>query len=52
VLWFRIPLHYAAGHTNYQCVVSLVGCGSAVNKSDTRGCSPLHYAAAADLDAK
>ena len=49
---YRCPLHYAAGHINYECVVSLVATGSNVSKSDTKGCTPLHYAATADADAK
>ena len=49
---FRTALHYAAGHVHYLCVKSLVASGCNVNKVDTRGCTPLHYAAAADSDAK
>ena len=49
---YRTALHYAAGHVHYLCVKSLVASGCNVNKVDTRGCTPLHYAAAADSDAK
>lgn len=48
----RTALHYAAGHVHYLCVKSLVASGCNVNKADTRGCTPLHYAAATDRDAK
>ncbi|KTG33483.1 hypothetical protein cypCar_00041822, partial [Cyprinus carpio] len=45
-------LHYAAANCNYQCVFALVGSGASVNERDVRGCSPLHYTAAADYDGK
>ena len=48
----RSALHYAAGHVRYHCVKSLVLSGSSVNQADTKGCTPLHYAAAGDVDAK
>ena len=48
----RTPLHYAAANGHYNVVMSLVMSGSKVNIQDTRGCTPLHYAAAADSDAK
>ena len=46
----RTPLHYAAANCNYQCLFALVGSGASVNDLDERGCTPLHYAAAADTD--
>uniref|UniRef100_A0AAX7UI30 Ankyrin repeat domain 28b n=1 Tax=Astatotilapia calliptera TaxID=8154 RepID=A0AAX7UI30_ASTCA len=46
------PLHYASANCNYQCVFALVGSGASINELDKRGCSPLHYAAAADIDGK
>ena len=49
---YRTALHYAAGHVQYFCVKSLVATGCSVNQVDTRGCTPLHYAAAADEEAK
>ena len=49
---FRTALHYAAGHVNFLCVKTLVAAGCNVNQTDTWGCTPLHYAAAADRDAK
>jgi len=33
-------------------VMSLTASGAKVNVIDTKGCSPLHYAAAYDMDAK
>ena len=48
----RSALHYAAGNVNYTCVVSLVTAGAEINVLDNRGCTPLHYAAASDVDAK
>ena len=48
----RTPLHYASANCNYQCVFALVGSGASINELDQRGCSPLHYAAAADTDGK
>lgn len=51
-MFYRTALHYAAGHVHYLCVKSLVASGCNVNKVDTRGCTPLHYTAAADSDAK
>ena len=48
----RTPLHYAATMVQYQCAVSLTVAGSKVNVVDTKGCSPLHYAAACDAEAK
>ena len=52
VVCFRTPLHYAAANCHYSVVVSLVLAGSKVNVQDVRGCTPLHYAAAADTNAK
>ena len=51
-LSYRTPLHYAAGSVHYRCVVSLVTAGADINVLDNRGCTPLHYAAASDIDAK
>lgn len=48
----RTPLHYASANCNYQCVFALVGSGASINELDQRGCSALHYAAAADSDGK
>lgn len=48
----RIPLHYAAGNANHQCVLSLVAMGSNVNHLDFQKCTPLHYAAASDSEAE
>lgn len=48
----RTPLHYASANCNYQCVFALAGSGASINELDQRGCSALHYAAAADTDGK
>ena len=48
----RTPLHYATANNHQYCVMSLVHAGADVNAIDSRGCSPLHYAAAFDPDAK
>lgn len=48
----RTPLHYASANCNYQCVFALAGSGASINELDQRGCSALHYAAAADMDGK
>lgn len=48
----RTPLHYAATMVHHPCVVSLTTAGAKVNVIDTKGCTPLHYAAASDADAK
>lgn len=48
----RTPLHYAAANVHQQCVHVLLNVGSNVNLTDRHGCTPLHYAAAADIDAK
>ena len=37
---------------NYQCVVSLTTAGAKINVIDTKGCTPLHYAAASDAGRK
>lgn len=44
----RTPLHYAAANGSYQCTVTLVTAGAAINEADCKGCTPLHYAAASD----
>ena len=49
---YRTPLHYAAGHVHYDCVILLVGSGSNINKADSNSCTALHYASAHDEDAK
>lgn len=50
---YRVPLHYASAHTHGDCVASLINAGrAAVNITDRRGCTPLHYASAWDHDAK
>lgn len=46
----RTPLHYAAASRHYQCLETLVACGTAINATDQWGRSALHYAAASDLD--
>lgn len=46
----RTPLHYAAASRHYQCLETLVACGTAINSTDQWGRSALHYAAASDLD--
>lgn len=51
-LSLRTALHYAAANCNYQCLFALVGSGASVNERDVRGCSPLHYTAAADSDGR
>lgn len=52
-LFYRVPLHYASAHTHGDCVASLINAGrAAVNITDRRGCTPLHYASAWDHDAK
>ncbi|ROJ48019.1 Serine/threonine-protein phosphatase 6 regulatory ankyrin repeat subunit C, partial [Anabarilius grahami] len=43
----RYPLHYASVNGSYLCTVALVKAGADVNELDLNGCSPLHYAAAA-----
>lgn len=50
--FLRTPLHYASANCHYQCVFALVGSGASINELDQRGCSSLHYAAAADTDGK
>jgi len=37
---------------HHMCVMSLTASGAKVTVTDTKGCSPLHYAAAYDADAK
>ena len=44
----RTPLHYAAANGSYQCTVTLLTAGAAVNEPDGKGCTALHYAAASD----
>ena len=51
-LFLRTPLHYAAAHCHFQNVLILLTAGGDVNVTDSRGCTPLHYAAANDVDAK
>lgn len=46
----RTPLHYAAASRHYQCLETLLACGTAINATDQWGRSALHYAAASDLD--
>lgn len=48
--FLRTPLHYAAASRHYQCLETLVACGTDVNAVDQWGRSALHYAAASDLD--
>ncbi len=43
----RSPLHYTSVNGSYLCTVALVKAGADVNELDVNGCSPLHYAAAA-----
>lgn len=50
LLFPRTPLHYAAASRHYQCLETLVACGTAINATDQWGRSALHYAAASDLD--
>lgn len=50
LLFYRTPLHYAAASRHYQCLETLVDCGTAINATDQWGRSALHYAAASDLD--
>uniref|UniRef100_A0A4W3GYN3 Uncharacterized protein n=1 Tax=Callorhinchus milii TaxID=7868 RepID=A0A4W3GYN3_CALMI len=45
----RTPLHYAAVNGSYQCTVTLVTAGAGTNGADERGCTPVHYAAAAEV---
>uniref|UniRef100_A0AAR2IPZ0 Ankyrin repeat domain 44 n=1 Tax=Pygocentrus nattereri TaxID=42514 RepID=A0AAR2IPZ0_PYGNA len=44
------PLHYAAASRHFQCLETLVSCGTCINATDQWGRSALHYAAASDLD--
>lgn len=46
----RTPLHYAAASRHFQCLETLVSCGTCINATDQWGRSVLHYAAASDLD--
>ncbi len=46
----RTPLHYAAASRHFQCLETLVSCGTCVNATDHWGRSAVHYAAASDLD--
>jgi len=48
----RTPLHFASCMVRHECVMSLTASGAKINVIDTKGCSPLHYAAAYDADAK
>lgn len=50
VFYPRTPLHYAAASRHYQCLETLVSCGTCINATDQWGRSALHYAAASDLD--
>lgn len=50
LVFYRTPLHYAAASRHYQCLETLVDCGTAINATDQWGRSALHYAAASDLD--
>lgn len=50
LLFARTPLHYAAASRHYQCLETLVACGTAINATDQWERSALHYAAASDLD--
>lgn len=49
-VFFRTPLHYAAASRHYQCLETLVACGTDLNAIDQWGRSALHYAAASDLE--
>lgn len=46
----RTPLHYAAASRHFQCLETLVSCGTCINATDHWGRSAVHYAAASDLD--
>jgi len=46
----RTPLHYAAASRHFQCLETLVSCGTSINATDHWGRSAVHYAAASDLD--
>lgn len=50
VFYHRTPLHYAAASRHFQCLETLVSCGTCINATDQWGRSALHYAAASDLD--
>lgn len=50
VFHHRTPLHYAAASRHFQCLETLVSCGTCINATDQWGRSALHYAAASDLD--
>ncbi|ESP01751.1 hypothetical protein LOTGIDRAFT_139105, partial [Lottia gigantea] len=48
----RTALHYAAANVHQQCVNLLLNADSVVNMTDIKGCTPLHYAAPFDSDAR
>ena len=48
----RVALHYAAGNMNAACTEHLLRAGAVVGVVDVKGCTPLHYAAASDIDTK
>ena len=48
----RTPIHYAAATAQYQSVLSLVANGASLTITDNLNRTALHYAAAADNDAK
>jgi len=48
----RMALHYASCMVHHSSVMSLTASGAKINVVDTKGCCPLHYAAAYDSDAK
>lgn len=50
VFYHRTPLHYAAASRHFQCLETLVFCGTCINATDQWGRSALHHAAASDLD--
>ena len=52
ILFFRSPLHYAAGHGHYDSICSLIDAGVTIDAIDHLGCSALHYAAFADSSAR
>ena len=48
----RAPLHYASANIHHSCVMTIVAAGSQIDVLDSNGCTPLHFAASFDIEAK